>query len=100
MGIKGFRYNKYFDVPRKWQEYIYSLSKLYYDVPDIALLMDEVINKVAPQYKKEMLRVLVSGDTPLKVGCDCFVSDRALQTRIRRYYEVMYRKLKELTAKQ
>lgn len=96
MGIKGYRYNRFINVPRRWQEYIYAISKLYDDDVAYAEIIDRAIVMTDPNYIRELRRIVVRGESTTKVGKDYAISDKTLQRRVRKYYENMYRILRRI----
>lgn len=91
----NFRYKPKYGIPKRWQEYIYCLGRLYYELPGVSAVIDEACASAGGEYADAVKKCVVGNLSPRRASIECYASERVIQYRLRRYYNDMYVKVRE-----
>lgn len=91
----NFRYRPGYGIPQRWQEYVYAFGRMYCESPAVAEIVDSACKEATDEYAEALRKCVVCGISPRRVSCDYYVSERVIQYRLKRYYNIMYKKLKD-----
>lgn len=90
-----FHYKRSYNVPRRWQECIYAIGRLYNERREYAALVDRCILAVAPNHYLAVKQCVVRGDSATKVSIDFCMARSRIYDYLKDYYREMYRALKD-----
>lgn len=89
----SFRYRPGYDIPRKWQEYMYVLVRLYDDLPgNIKLIIDTCLAEAG--YPDAVYAVVVRDMSHRLAAADSYMDDTTLRRHVRKFYCILYQRLK------
>lgn len=88
-----YHYKRSYNVPRVWQEHIYTIGRLYYLRKEYARLVDAVLLSTSPNYYNPMKACIVRGYTVTKASIDFCCSRTILYQCLKLYYQQMYKVL-------
>lgn len=84
-----FRYRADYQIPAKWQEYIYCCGRLCNDSEEIAKAVNAVCEKAVPEkYREAIMRCAAGGLSPRRAS---YIFDDISEVVIARWLRVYYR---------